>query len=222
MTYLVADTETTGLVRKADLNSACSLYDNGDEIVQIGGLLLNADMVPVRAFCHYCDCLLPESVSQAYNKHGIRMSSVRQYVPNIFFEEVALKLIPELFSDNLIVIGYNTDFDVKMIAQSLRNFSADFDNLRKVTARVPKSGRWQLDVMKYLPTKAKLVSYYSRLSHARDSFFNKYAGNLVLETNAPELLERTWQSAHNSLFDAIETYLLFITEVWNKKIFPGR
>lgn len=223
MKYLVVDTETTGLNRRrAKLTEPDTLYENGDEVIQIGGIVLNEDLTPSRLFCHYCDCLLPESCKQAFEKHEIRMEDVRKYLSGVFFEEVAIKWIPELFADDAIYIGYNVDFDMRMIAQSSRNFCCDFESVGKVTTRMPRTGRWCLDVMQYLPKRAKLVSFYNQLTDARDEFYRQYAGKLPLETNIPELLEPTWQSAHNALFDSIETYLLFMSQVWNKKLFAGR
>lgn len=219
MISIVLDTETTGLSRRyASLSTPCSLKENGDEVVQIGGLVLNEKFEPCRAFCHYCDCLLPDLSPGAAAVNAIKMEEIRKYIPGIFLEEVCAKLIPELFSNDLLIIGYSVDFDLRMVAQSLRNFCFGFEEFSKVGVKLPSSGKSYLDVMGYLPRRAKLVSHYEALTPFREEFYQRYAGNLSLETNIPELLENSWAKAHNSLFDAIETYLLFLSKNLDKTL----
>lgn len=219
MIAMVLDTETTGLNKKySKLNVPCSLRENGDEVVQVGGLILNESLEPVRMFCHYCDCLMPSVVPAAYEVNKLDLTTIRRYIPGMYLEEVCVKLIPEIFLDDLVIIGYNTSFDLRMVAQSMRNFCFDFENCGKVTTSFPTRGRWILDVMSYMPKRTKLVSHHDSLSGARSSFYAQWAGSLKIETNIPELLESSWQSAHNALFDAIETYLLFKERVWQKKL----
>lgn len=219
MISVVFDTETTGLTRRyASLSTPCSLKENGDEVVQIGGLVLDEKFEPYRAFCHYCDCLLPEVSSGAAAVNNISMMEVRKYVSGMFLEEVCAKLIPELFSENVLFIGYSVEFDLRMVAQSLRNFCFGFEDLKKVSVKIPTSGRSYLDVMEYLPRRAKLTSHSEALTPYRNEFYHRYAGKLTFETNAPELLEGSWASAHNSLFDSIETYLLFRSKNLDKTL----
>ena len=224
MQYIVLDTETTGLTKKySDLRTPCSLRDNGDEVVQIGGLVLDDDMNPARAFCHYCDLLMPAMPEKAYSINGIALGDVRSKVENIFLEEVVVKWIPEIMLEDSIIFGYNAEFDVHMIAQSMRNFYGGFRKYKRVTSPIlPDTGNWVVDVMSYLPKRVKLTSLYSSCSTERELFYRNYANKLKLETNAPELLEPTISQAHNSLYDAIETYLVLKTHVWGKKLFVGR
>ena len=219
MTYLVFDTETTGLSRKySNLNEPCSVTENGDEIIQIGGFVVDEQLNPIRAFCHYCDVLLPDSKSEARRVHQIGMETIRAEIPGTFFEEVACRFVPELFYKDVTFIGYNIDFDMQMVAQCLRNLCFPFENTTPVMGRLYKSGRHTLDVMKYLPGKSKLVSFSKELNADREAFFMKYAGVLPLECNIPGLLGATWEHNHNSLFDALETLLLLKQRVWGKKI----
>ena len=223
MHFVVLDTETTGLNRKySALNEPCSLRDNGDEVIQIGGLLLDERLRPYKAFCHYCDCLMASVPEEASRVHGINIQDVRRYIPGTFLEEVVAEWVPELLSDDVVVIGYNSDFDMQMVAQSMRNFCFDFGKFKKVMTKLPTTGQWSLDVMGYLPKRVKLVSLYDECTEARCDFYQEFRGRLPLESNVPEMLEATWAHAHNSLFDAIETYLVFKTKVLGKKLFRGR
>lgn len=222
MTFIVFDVESTGLNRKyARLTEPSSIMDNGDEVIQIGGLVLDADLQPTRGFCFYCDCMLAESHPEALAVHQITMRSIREVVPNVFLEDVLMTWVPEFFQPDVVFIGYNSSFDVSMVAQSLRNFCFDFENIQKVSRKLPESGRWHLDTMGYIPHRAKLTSYYTQLTAARTEFFKKFAGKLPLQTNAVSLLESSWESAHNAFYDSLETYLLFMTHVWNKRLFGG-
>lgn len=220
MNYIVFDTETTGLNRRrAKLNEPGTLFENGDEVIQIGGVILDNSLNPKKLFCHYCDVLQAESHEGAREVHGILLDDIRATLPNVYLEDVLLRWVPEFFSDDVVFIGYNSGFDIQMVAQTLRNFCFDFEGIQKVTTRMPQSGRWQLDTMAYLPKRVKLTSLYSQLTDARNAFYAAYANRIPLETNNPEMLEPTWRGAHNSLFDAIETYLLFKDRIWQKKLF---
>lgn len=220
MNYIVFDTETTGLKRKfASLNEAASFSDLGDEIIQIGGLILDDKAEPIKAFCHYCDTVTSSSSSDSFRVHGINSEHVRDEVGGMFVDEILWKWCPEFFAPSVTFVGYNGMFDIQMVAQGLRNFPYPFVKPEKLSTRLKKSGRWVLDVMDYLPEKRKLVQQASLMGKERDKFFEEYGGRLTLETNAPRLLEQEWNQAHNSLFDSIETYLLFKHKVWQVKVF---
>lgn len=223
MTYLCFDTETTGLVRRrGTLHEACSIAENGDEIIQIGGIVFDEFLEVHRAFCYYCDAMLPESSADARAVHGIYLNDIRQKVPGMFFEEVAWKLIPEFFIDDVTYTGYNIDFDMQMVAQSMRNFAFPFEKCTPVMGRLFTSGRHTFDIMKYLPRKSRLVQFSRELTPARKRFFKEYAGKLPLEVNIPELFISSWEHNHNALYDAIETYLLMKEKIWGQKILLGR
>lgn len=223
MQYIVIDTETTGLTRKySALTAPCSLRENGDEVVQLGGIVLDEDLQPRRAFCHYCDCMLPEMPEKAYNVNGICISDIRRSLEHVYLEEVVAHWVPELLIDNVTLIGYNTEFDVRMMEQSMRNFYGGFKKYRKVASSLLVStGNWFIDVMDYLPKRVKLAALHGQCVNARDTFYRVCGGKLPLETNLPELLEPTIQQAHNSLYDAIETYAAFKTLVFGKKLFKA-
>lgn len=223
MKYIVFDTETTGLDKpRAPRNSPCSITDNGDEIIQIGGLMLDEHLEPVKAFCHYCDCLRSESSANAFRAHCIRLEDIRMRLPCIFFEEVLLDHLPEFLESDVTFVGYNSDFDVGMVTQSLRSTGLDFGPCKPIVSRLMKRGRYTLDALAFLPQKVKLVSLHGQLTPAREQFYRDFQGKLPVESNAMDLFRESWNHAHNALFDSIETYLLLKTEVIGKKLFVGR
>lgn len=223
MMYLCFDTEATGLVRRrGTLHEACSVAESGDEVIQIGGIVFDEFLVVHRAFCHYCDALVPESKPEARAVHGICLDDIRKVLPGIFLEEVIWKLIPEFFLEDVTYTGYNVDFDMQMVAQGLRNFSFPFEKCTPVMGRLYTSGRHTFDVMKYLPRKSKLIQFSRELTPSRKRFFKEYAGKLPFETNAPDLFIASWEHNHNALYDAIETFLLLKEKIWGQKILLGR
>lgn len=223
MNYIVIDTETTGLARpRVAFNAPCAITDNGSEVIQIGGLYLDEQLKPAKAFCYYCDCMSPESSAQAFATHQIAMSAIRERLAGVFLEEVVEKHLPELLSDDVTFMGYNSDFDMYMIRNSMRSHARQFAPWQKVTSRLRSSGRWAVDAMAYLPKRVKLSSFYQELTPARERFHSIYGGSLPLETNYPELLLGQMKTAHNSLYDAIETYLLLQSKVFGKSLFRGR
>lgn len=222
MIYIVFDTETTGLdIRHASLKEVCSISNNGDEVIQIGGLTLDSNLNPIKAFCHYCDCLKHASDGKAFKTHQLDLATIRRYVPNTYLEDVLVTYLPEFFEEDVVFIGYNVKFDINMVAQSIRNSSLEWGPFQNVKAKLPREGRWQLNVMDFLPRRMQLVSYETSLREARTKFYKEFQGRLPLETNCPELLSEHWQRAHHALYDSIQTYLLFKEQVWMKKIFGG-
>ena len=222
MIYVLYDTETTGLKSlQVPLNKPASIHKAGSEVIQIGGLVLDDSLVPVRAFCHYCDCIAPHSDADAYRVHGIDLTAIRKEIPGVFLEDVIVRHIPELLLPDMTIIGYNCEFDIKMVAQSIRSSGLPFSPGKRVVSRLPREGRWYLDVMDFLPQRNKLTSYASQLTKARDSFYRSFAGRIPLETNMPTLFLEQWEHAHNAVYDAIETYLLFVDRVYGQKVFKG-
>ena len=220
MIPLVYDVEATGLrVKYTGLSEPCSITDGGDEILQIGGLVLDEKMDPVRAFCHFCDTVTASSSAEAYATHEIKLEEIRDRLCNVFVEEVITTRCPEMLADDTVFIGYNTDYDLRMTATGLRNIPGLFKQPAQVTTRINRKGRQYVDLMKYYPERRKLVQRVASLQDRRDAFFSQYGHKLPFETNYPELFLEQWGRSHNALWDVIDTYLLFKEEVWRKKLF---
>lgn len=222
MHLVVLDTETTGLSRAAAAHGVpCAVSAIGSEVIQIGGLVLDSQANPLRSFCYYCDCMLPELSEDVQRINGLSMRSIREHVPNVFPEDIVLRKLPELLANDVVVIGHNISFDLQMLTQSTRNCLPPFTGWPRVMSKIPSKGKAFLDTMSYLPKRAKLISFYTDLTPLRNRFYGVYGKSLPLDTNCPELLAEEMRHAHNALFDAIETYLLFLDKIWKKKVAGG-
>lgn len=222
MNFVVFDVETTGLSAKStELSKPTDLDRQGSEIIQIGGLILDNDATPKSAFCYFCDCLHSHSESGAYKTHKIDLSEVRKEVPNIFIEDIILKWLPVFLKDDVVFIGYNVNFDLRMLQYGLRNLCFDFRYPKRIVARIPSTGRHYIDIMDFLPKRVKLSSLATSYSDEVADFFTRYSGRLPLQTNSRYLFERKWEHSHNALFDTVETYVIFKSLIWYKKVFRG-
>ena len=227
--FIVYDTETTGkTLSDVDLTLPSGPKNRGDEVCQIGGLILDERMQPQKLFCHYCDTVAVEVSAGAHEVNGISMQEVRKYVRCQYLSNVMLDRLPEFFWDNTIFVGYNVEFDQSMVRQTLSNTDVDFTWSPFRGSIVPKTGRWSVDVAEYFKQVGSVASgkksYYKRLSsfekeleQSREEFFARY-GHMEVETNCLELLSPSWQQAHNAFFDALNTYLLWRDKVWRKKL----
>lgn len=213
---------------EGDPTLPATLHNRGDEVCQIGGLILDERMQPQKLFCHYCDTVTIEVSAGAQEVNGISMQEVRKYVRCQYLSNVMHDELPEFFCDDVIFIGYNVEFDMSMVHQTLSNSDLDFTWKPFRGSIVPKTGRWSVDVSEYFKQVGNVSrgkgSYYRRLSsfekeleQSREEFFASY-GHMKVETNCLELLSPSWQQAHNAFFDALNTYLLWRDRIWRKKL----
>lgn len=220
--FISFDTETTGLRKctSPDLNTPAAITARGDEMIQIGGLILNNDMKPTKLFCHYCDTVLADSSEGALNVHGISQRNIRDYLLCKYPAEVMHEYLPEFFYDDVIFLGYNVEYDMSMVAQSLANSPGTFEWKKARGSIVPKHGRYSINVADFVMNDGKyqkLSTFVDWLEPYREQFFNRYS-HLKLQTNCIELLSGEWEKAHNSFFDALNTYLIWGEKVWKKKV----
>ena len=221
--FIVFDTETTGLFRQGldTLNTPAAITAKGSEVCQIGGLVLDETMSPLKLFCHYCDTVVANSSQAALEVHGIDMRNCRQYVTGQFLPEVMQRFLPEFFEPNVIFIGYNVEFDMAMVAQTLANSPFSFNWSPVRASVVPRRGRHSVDVAEFFKVGSnyrRLVSFEKELLTPRMQFLSYYSNFMTVETNCLEMLEPTWDRAHNSFFDALNTYLLWGDKIWKKKL----
>lgn len=221
--FIVFDTEGTGLNRQAlgKLNEPAAVTSRGSEVCQIGGIILNERMMPLKMFCHYCDTVVADSPTAAYNVHGISQRDVRRYLIGQFLPEIMTQYLPEFFYSNVVFIGYNSEFDMTLVAQSLANSPIDWKWKPLHASIIPKRGRVSVDVAEYVKQGSayrKLSSFENELTTQRLQFLSYYERRVQIETNCIELLQGTWERAHNSFFDAVNTYLLWGDRIWKKKL----
>lgn len=217
------DTETTGLskVNTGVLTTPTAITGRGSEVIQIGGLFTDEKMNPLRLFCYYCDAVAAASHHNAYIAHNIDLREVRSQIPSVFLPEVMTTYLPEFFVDDNIFVGYNVDFDITMVQQSLANSPLKFSVSRLQGNIIPRHGRHSVDVAEYVKlsnTYRKLTSFREELTPLREEFMSTYGGALQVDTNCHDMLARTWNRAHNSFFDSLETFLLWRSRIWKKKV----
>ena len=221
--FIVFDTETTGKVVKSGsvLKTPTSILNRGSEVLQIGGIVLNNNMVPIKMFCHCCDTVIADSDSSAREVHNIDIKEIRRYVCGQFLPEIMTRYLPEFFYSNVCFIGYNVMFDMTMIAQSLANSPIPWTYKPIRTSIVPRKGRWCVDVAEYVKTVngyRRLSSFEKDLTQDRRAFINMWESRINIETNCVEVLKNDWNRAHNAFFDSVNTYLLWGDRIWKKKV----
>lgn len=224
--FIVYDTETTGLkFAETNLKEPSTMRQRGDEVCQIGGLILNEAMVPQQLFCHYCDTVKIECDKGAQAVNGLHMEEIRQYVRGQYLSSVLLSRLPEFFHANTAFIGYNVEFDMGMVRQTLSNSDVPFEWTPLRSGFIPKQGRISIDVSEYFKRYgrggktyyAKLSSLAPQLEEKRQEFYRQY-GYLDIQTNCSELFVQCWNKQHSAFFDALNTYLLWRDSVWQKKL----
>lgn len=221
--FIVYDTEGTGLQKSmfGQLNSPAPVTARGSEVCQIGGIILDDRMVPQKLFCHYCDTVAADSPNAAYKVHGISQRDVRRYLLGQFLPEIITQYLPEFLYPNVIFIGYNVEFDMTLVAQSLSNSPIDWKWTPLKASIVPRRGRHSVDVGEYVKKGdrfCKLASFSDELATRRLQFLTFYEKRLPVQTNCIELLRGTWEHEHNAFFDAVNTFLLWGDRVWKKKL----
>lgn len=220
---IVLDTETTGLDKKSltSLTTPTSITNRGSEVCQIGGMLLTETMRPYKCFCYYCDTVAAESTPDAFMVHGLRQRDIRRTLSGVYLEEILQTYLPEVFEDNVIFIGYNIEFDMTMIAQTIANSRIPFFWRTFRGIAMPKSGRQAIDIAEYVKCRQyyrKLSSFDKELEESRKDFIGRLQFSVGIDTNHSELLEEQMSHAHNSFFDSVSTYLLWMDRVWKKKL----
>jgi len=107
--YLIFDSETSNLPQKGiDLDHPCQA-----RILQLSAILLDDELKEVGN----CSTLIkvPEGTQihpQAFSKHGLTVEKCRKYGVTI---EYALQLFLDLLKNAEMIIGFNVEFDKKML-----------------------------------------------------------------------------------------------------------
>lgn len=221
--FIVYDTETTGLytIAKNALDVPASITMRGGEVCQIGGLVLNEAMVPKKLFCHYCDTVVAESSSSAFSVHGISQREVRGRVLAQFLPEILTYYLPEFFGEDVVFLGYNIEFDMSMVAQTMANTPLPFTWTPFKGSILPKHGRVSVNVADYVKQGThyrKLSTFDEELKERREDFIRRMSNVLSIETNCCDMLNTSWRTSHNAFYDALNTYLLWGDRVWKKKL----
>lgn len=194
MRYVVFDTETTGLGSTA-------------EVIQFSALLLKENLQVERITDFYC-YTQEEIDPKASAVHNLTPTFLMEKSGGKTFEDNFLNLDWIKFSD-LIWVGYNVSFDIRMVNNTLaRNGLPKYDFGKNVVRIGNQSGRGYFDLMRFF---AMLNNGYNRklsvvaktLPYSEEKLETLYKKFLFVAKN--DASEATY---HNSLYDAMITWLL--------------
>lgn len=216
MKFVVFDTEDTGVGRK-------------DEVIQIGGILLDEKLNMLRPFNEYFLSSVPvHKDAAAVTGLGSKQSQLLgrdRYFEDFYWEN------QDLFSeDDITWCAYNASYDIRMVNQTLQNngiapynFGTQTTNLFDAT-----TGHHYFDVMlscknglglKYFPklaaceahtkyTPSALAEMYNKIMKIIDSINPSYDGVPFSEYVVSVMNVRNGSLFHDALYDAMVTWLL--------------
>lgn len=136
MKYLIFDTETTGL-------------HSQDEVIQFSGLILDNNLKLKRGYNWYCDT--PHEINKdAAAVHGITKKMLHDLSGGKVFEDRWFTMLNGIdMTEGITFVGWNVDFDKRLINQTLNNNGLDeFDFGRKVTTLRNSPDVYFFDLMK--------------------------------------------------------------------------
>lgn len=198
MNTFVFDTESTGLT-------------SNDEVIQFSGLLLDDNLNLIRVVNFYCDTQV-KIHPEASKVNGLTSDLVHKLSGGKFFEDYYCNE-PIFKLKDMCWVGYNIDFDTRMVNNTLRNNGLPVHNFGKRTTSLDKKeGIYCYDVMQVFAAKrhshkVKLSVAAQELKFTQDSLDKMYQKLLHL---AGEYVDLTF---HNAIYDAMITWLLLIQEV---------
>lgn len=197
MNYLIFDTETTGL-------------HSQDEVIQFSGLILDNNLKLKRGYNWYCDT--PHAISkEAEAVHGISKKMLHDLSGGKVFEDYWYYMMNEIdMTEGITFIGWNVDFDKRLINQTLNNNGLDeFDFGKKVTTLKKSSDVCSFDLMKAVANllvgrdRLKLEQASKMISLDEATLKKRYS---KLASKFPNVTEKDF---HNSLYDTYVTYEIF-------------
>lgn len=207
MKYFIFDCESTGL-------------GNFDEVIQFSGLLFDETYEILDVVNFYCNTSKLIS-SEVENVHGLNNKVLNELSEGLFFEDKIIDY-PWLYKPNDIVfIGYNVSFDIRMVNNTLRMAGfpeIDFgENVPKVPNKLISNGTGKnyniclMHTLKQylsLPRFMKLTQLFEKYVPETLTDIKTIRKNLVdfykLEDNPYNT-----KDFHDSLLDSVATVCLF-------------
>ena len=197
MKYLIFDTETTGL-------------HSQDEVIQFSGLILDNNLKLKRGYNWYCDT--PHEINKdAAAVHGITKKMLHDLSGGKVFEDRWFTMLNGIdMTEGITFVGWNVDFDKRLINQTLNNNGLDeFDFGRKVTTLRNSPDVYFFDLMKAVANlmvgrdRLKLEQASKMISMDEATLKKRYSRLASKFTNAAE------KDIHNALYYTNVTYEIF-------------
>lgn len=197
MKYLIFDTETTGL-------------HSQDEVIQFSGLILDNNLKLKRGYNWYCDT--PHEINKdAAAVHGITKKMLHDLSGGKVFEDRWFTMLNGIdMTEGITFVGWNVDFDKRLINQTLNNNGLDeFDFGRKVTTLRNSPDVYFFDLMKAVANlmvgrdRLKLEQASKMISMDEVTLKKRYSRLASKFTNVAE------KDFYNALYDTYVTYEIF-------------
>lgn len=203
MKFVILDTETT---------------DFNGEVIQLAVAVLDERFRVISFDSFYCDT--NELVSKgAYEVHGLSNELVHKLSGGKYLEDYLLndpKYKSLFFEEDIVVMGFNVNFDVKSINNTLLNTGMTLNHLYSChSPLVAQPGKsYYFDLMKYARRRTGMVKGLN---------LSKAVELLVPYINADEAFENVRKkfgiesgtNYHDAAFDTFCTILLFYEYVKN-------
>lgn len=139
MNYLIFDTETTGMGAR-------------DEVIQFAGIMLDDNFNMKSLYNFYCDTQQPIS-SGAYDVHKIDKKLLKELSHGYCFEDNFYSLLKSIKDMDVCWIAYNSQFDKRLINQTLEDNGLPRFNFGKEIFKLrPTSGTSNFCLLKAMKT----------------------------------------------------------------------
>lgn len=194
MKYFVFDTETTGLGQQ-------------DEVIQFAGYLLDDNFKFLTLHQFYCDTTVKIN-ERALETHKITHAMLKKFSRDVFFEDYFTELKPVLDTPDIVFVGYNVKFDIRLVNQTLTNQGYNaYDFGKKTTTLRNTKGRYYFDLMAALQN-FKFGGKPVKLVNAVNTLLNVEHTNTIYDKIANKLPYDSSMRYHSAIYDAFMTSAL--------------
>lgn len=209
MKYFLYDTETTGL-------------QNKDEVIQFAGYLLDEKFRKLDIVNFYSYTQVPIH-KKAYEAHRIDKKLLWKLSGGRTFEEQIFKYDFIRDENDITFIGYNVQFDNRLVNQTLKNNGYDpIDFGIKTNSLSKETGRYNLDLMRILATLlnhniSMKLNVATRKIRSRsiteiNKVFDVIFENFGIPSDLPQGLKDDIEISkfHNALYDSFIYWCLLL------------
>lgn len=202
MSYLFFfDTETTG-------------FGPDDEVIQFAGILTDANMNIIDVVNFYCNPakIIPR---EAVNVHGLTNADVYKLSHGHFIDEFIFKYDWLVNPKDIVFIGYNVEFDVRLVNQSLLLNGCEGINFGTRVNVIPRDTKHKSYKLCMMETIKNNLGYYKNqklVNVTREHLHfnsNKVVEKIELLCEYFNVDRPKHCNAHDALYDSFMTMMLF-------------